>query len=117
MGIFKKEAETTIKNSNPRLRTRFYRNSLKEVKDAFQKICIEENKSLRQADEYEGKMYISTQTYEIFIKISSEVVSESSVDLSVRFFQASLKNPKKIIYSLYKKLDKILVFKGTLQTK
>lgn len=116
MSLFKKEVGTSLTNRNRNLRTRFYRNSMKDVKDAFNKICIEENKSLRQADEYEGRMYISTKTYEIFIKVSSDSPVESSVDLSVRFFAPNIfRSPKRIIYRLYKKIDKILVFKGTEQ--
>ena len=117
MGVLKKEVSTSLNNRNYRLKTRFYRNSLKEIKAAFEKICIEENKSLRQADESEGKMYISTQEYEIFIKVLSESSVDSSVDLSVQYFVSSMfKNPKKIIYNLYKKLDKLLIFKGTANT-
>ena len=117
MGVLKKEVSTSLNNRNYRLKTRFYRNSLKEIKDAFEKICFEENKSLRQADESEGKMYISTQEYEVFIKVLSESSVESSVDLSVHYFVSSMfKNPKRIIYNLYKKLDKLLIFKGTVNT-
>ena len=69
MGVHKKEVSTSLNSRNHKLKTRFYRNSLKDVKQAFEKICIEENKSLRQADESEGKMDISTQEYEVFIKV------------------------------------------------
>ena len=117
MGVLRKEVSTSLNNRNYRLKTRFYRNSLKEIKDAFEKICFEENKSLRQADESEGKMYISTQEYEVFIKVLSESSVESSVDLSVHYFVSSMfKNPKRIIYNLYKKLDNLLIFKGTANT-
>ena len=117
MGVLRKEVSTSLNNRNYRLKTRFYRNSLKEIKDAFEKICFEENKSLRQADESEGKMYISTQEYEVFIKVLSESSVDSSVDLSVHYFVSSMfKNPKKIIYNIYKKLDKLLIFKGTTNT-
>ncbi len=117
MGVLRKEVSTSLNNRNYRLKTRFYRNSLKEIKDAFEKICFEENKSLRQADESEGKMYISTQEYEVFIKVLSESSVESSVDLSVHYFVSSMfKNPKRIIYNLYKKLDNLLIFKGTVNT-
>ena len=117
MGVLRKEVSTSLNNRNYRLKTRFYRNNLKEIKDAFEKICFEENKSLRQADESEGKMYISTQEYEVFIKVLSESSVESSVDLSVHYFVSSMfKNPKRIIYNLYKKLDNLLIFKGTVNT-
>ena len=118
MGVLKKEVSTSLNNRNYKLKTRFYRNSLKEVKDAFEKICIEENRSLRQADESEGKMYISTQEYEVFIKVTSDSPVESAIDLTVSYFNGSFfKNPRKIIYSLYKKLDLLLIFKGTVNTR
>lgn len=117
MGVLKKEVSTSLNNRNNRLKTRFYRNSLKDVKQAFEKICFEENRSLRQADESEGKMYISTQEYEVFIKVTSDSPVECAVDLSIHYFVSSMfKNPKKIIYNIYKKLDKLLIFKGTVNT-
>ena len=115
MGFFANSAETRELHKNDKLRTRYYRNGIKQIKSVFEKICSEEDMQLQQYDERWGDIYICAYGFEVFVTVSQISPIESGIDLKVNYFSTfGFNRPEKKIIHLYERLDKMLIFKGTM---
>lgn len=115
MGFFTNSVETREMHKNEKLRTRYYRNNIKQIKGALEKICSEEDMQLQQFDEKWGDIYICAYSFEVFVSVSQISPIESGVDLKVNYFSTfGFNRPEKKVIHLYERLDKMLTFKGTM---
>ena len=115
MGFFSSSAETREMHKNEKLRTRYYKNGIKQIKNVFEKICNEEDMQLQQFDERWGDIYICSYGYEVFVTVSMISPIESGIDLKVNYFSSmGFNRPEKKIIHLYERLDQMLNFKGTM---
>jgi len=115
MGFFSNSIETREQHKNEMLRTRYYKNNFDQVEKALRKICSEEDMQLQQVNKRYGDIYICAFDYEVFCTVIQVTPIETSVDFKINYFSTfGFKRPEKKAIHLYERLDKMLIFKGTM---
>jgi len=115
MSIFQTTIETRELHKKENLRTRYYRNTFEQVIKALKKICEEEDIQMQNVDKRYGDVYMISQNYEVMATILQITPIETSVDFKVNYFSTfGWNKPEKTAVHLYKRLDEMLTFKGTM---
>jgi len=115
MGFFANSVETREQHKNENLRTRYYKNNFEQVKNCLEKICKEEDMQLQQVNKKFGDIYICAYDFEIFATVIEITPIETSVDLKINYFATfGFGKPEKKAIHIYERLNKMLIFKGTM---
>ena len=111
--FFSSTCETRELHADAQLRTRYYRNSFKDVVTAFEKIAQEEQYDLRDVNQTHGEIYLLANGFDMIATVSQITPIESGIDFKINYFGfAGFGRPKAKAVALYKKLDSFLKFKG-----
>ena len=112
-GFFSPSCETRELNSDPELRTRYYRNNFKQVIEVLNKLAEKHHLEVREVNVRHKEVYMIGNGYDCIVTISQMNPIESGVDLKINFFAAiGFNRPKKKALQFYEDLKGILNFKG-----
>jgi hypothetical protein len=111
--FFHTTCETRELHSDAQLRTRYYRNSFSQAKDAIEKLAAEERLEVRNVDAHHGEIYLLGNGYDIIVTATQVTPIETGIDLKINWFGfVGLGRPKKVALKFYQGFDRLLKFKG-----
>jgi hypothetical protein len=112
-GFFQTSCETRELHSDVQLRTRYYRNSFAQTKDAIEKAGKEMGFEIRGFNQAHGEIDIIGNGFEAIITALQITPIETGVDIKMNLFSfIGMGKPKKLTLQIYALLDKSLKFKG-----
>lgn len=111
--FFASTCETRELHLDAQLRTRYYRNSFKDVVAAFEQIAKTEQLDVRDVNHVHGEIYLLGNGFDCIVTVAQISPIESGIDLKINYFSfTGMGRPKKKAIELYKRLDALLKFKG-----
>lgn len=111
--FFQSACETRELHADAQLRTRYYRNSFQQAKDAVDRLAAEERLEVRNIDVVHGEIYLLGNGYDVIVTAIQVTPIETGIDLKVNWFGfVGMGRPKKIALRFYQGFDRLLKFKG-----
>lgn len=111
--FFSPSCETRELHTDPELRTRYYRNSFKQVVEGLRRLAEKNNMIVKDVNETHKEIYMIGNGFDCIVTVSQMTPIEAGIDFKINVFSGlGLNRPKKKAVQFYKELNEILSFKG-----
>ncbi len=116
MGFFdalSNHAESKERHTNLTLMTHYYKTNYDKVKETVSLACKHFNYKISSIDDTHGEIFIKTNRFHMIVTIIQVTPRETAVDIKVETYRLfGFNKPKRLIETMYKKLNQSLELKG-----
>lgn len=106
-------AETYETNMNNKLKTHYYKDRYKNIKQIVLKYAQLKKLTVRSEDDIHGEIYLQAANYHMIVSIIQVSPFETAVDIKVQTYRLlGLFKPVKIILNMFNHINEKTNFKG-----
>ena len=116
MGLFdfaSNVSETFETNATNKLKTHYYKDRYKNIKQIVLNYALENKITVRSEDDVHGEIYLQARNYHLIISIIQVTPFETAVDIKVQTYRLlGLFKPVKLILKMFTHINSKADFKG-----